>query len=254
MSRSDPIRTRYYDAVELADKVSDWLFYTNAALSVASLLVEKQAHPIAYDWILIFFAVAVAALFTIGLVSRLYLTPRAEDKRRQDFFTSAFGVSLTHEKTDGYYNNDFSEPIKRMAAQVLENSHFSKVIALRMARTERIKMIAYAVIWLICVLNRQTDLGIVVAASQAVFSEQVVSKWLRLEWLRIRFEKTYDDVYRLFQSKPAAPKFNAMTLESLGMYETAKANAAITLSSKVFQRLNAELSAEWDRIRAELKI
>jgi hypothetical protein len=254
MSRSDPIRTRYYDAVELADRVSDYLFYASAVLSVASLLVEKQAHPIAYDWILIFFAVAVAALFTIGLVSRLYLTPRAEDKRRQDFFTSACGVSLTHEKTDGYYNNDFTEPIKRMAAQVLENSHFSKAISLRMARAERIKVIIYAVTWLICVLNRQTDLGIVVAASQAVFSEQVVSKWLRLEWLRIRFEKTYDDVYRLFQSMPSAPKFNAMTLESLGMYETAKANAAITLSSKTFQRLNAELSAEWDHVKSGLKI
>ena len=119
MSRSDPIRTRYYDAVEIADKVSDKLFYANAVLSVASLLVEKQAHPIAYDWILIFFALAVAALFAIGLVSRLYLTPRAEDKRRQDFFTSACGVSLTHEKTDGYYNNDFTEPSKRLAAQVL---------------------------------------------------------------------------------------------------------------------------------------
>lgn len=254
MSRSDPIRTRYYDAVELADKVSDRLFYANAVLSVALLLVEKQAHPIAYDWILILFAVSVAALFTIGLVSRLYLTPRAEDKRRQDFFTNASGVSLNHEKTDGYYNNDFTDPIKRMAAQVLENSHFSKAIALRMARTERIKVIAYAVTWLICVLNRQTDLGIVVAASQAIFSEQVLSKWLRLEWLRIRFEKTYDDVYRLFQSKPATLKFNAMTLESLGMYETAKANAAITLSSKIFLQLNSELSAEWDLIKAELKI
>ena len=254
MSRSDPIRTRYYDAVELADRVSDWLFYAGAALSIISLLVEKQVHPIVYDWVLIFFAVVVLALFSISLVSRLYLTPRAEDKRRQDFFSNACGVSLNHEKTDGYYNNDFAEPIKRMAAQILENSHFSKAIALRMARVERIKVIMYAIIWLVCVLNRQTDLGIVVAASQAVFSEQVVSKWLRLEWLRTRFEKTYDDVYRLFQSKPAAAKFYAMTLESLGMYETAKANGAITLSSKLFHQFNAELSAEWDRIQVELKI
>lgn len=59
----------------------------------------------------------------------------------------------------------------------------------------RSPLIVYAVTWSICVLNRQTDLGIVVAASQAVFSEQVVSKWLRLEWQRIRFEKTYDDVF-----------------------------------------------------------
>lgn len=254
MSRSDPIRARYYEAVELADKVSDGLFYLGAILSIVSLLLEKQAHPNAYDFVMTAFAIAVIALFAIGLVSRLYLTPRAEDKRRQDFFSSACGVGLTHEKTEGYYNNDLVEPIKRMAAQVLENSHFSKAIALRMARLERAKVAIYALAWLLCLLNRQTDLGIVVAASQAVFSEQVVSKWLRLEWLRIRFEKTYDDVYRLFQSRPAASKFNAMTLESLGMYETAKANGAITLSSSLFRQLNDELSAEWERIKQELKI
>lgn len=254
MSRSDPIRTRYYDAVELTDKVSDGLFYLGAILSIVSLLVEKQAYPIAYDFVMAAFAVAVIALFALGLVSRLYLTPRAEDKRRQDFFSSACGVGLTHEKTEGYYNNDFVEPIKRMAAQVLENSHFSKAIALRMARLERAKVAVYTLAWLLCLLNRQTDLGIVVAASQAVFSEQVVSKWLRLEWLRIRFERTYDDVYRLFQSRPAAPKFNAMTLESLGTYETAKANGAVTLSSRLFRELNDELSAEWERIKRELKI
>lgn len=254
MSRSDPIRARYYEAVELADKFSDGLFYTGAILSIVSLLVEKQAHPNAYDFVMTAFAIAVIALFALGLVSRLYLTPWAEDKRRQDFFSSACGVGLTHEKTEGYYNNDFVEPIKRMAAQVLENSHFSKAIALRMARFERAKIAAYALAWLLCLLNRQTDLGIVVAASQAVFSEQVVSKWLRLEWLRIRFEKTYDDVYRLFQSRPTASKFNAMTLESLGMYETAKANGAVTLSSRLFRQLNDELSAEWERIKKELKI
>lgn len=254
MSRSDPIRARYYEAVELADKVSDGLFYVGAILSIVSLLVEKQAHPNAYDFVMTAFAIAVIALFALGLVSRLYLTPRAEDKRRQDFFSSACGVGLTHERTEGYYNNDFVESIKRMAAQVLENSHFSKAIALRMARFERAKVAVYALAWLLCLLNRQTDLGIVVAASQAVFSEQVVSKWLRLEWLRIRFEKTYDDVYRLFQSRPAASKFNAMTLESLGMYETAKANGAITLSSRLFRQLNDELSAEWEHIKRELKI
>jgi hypothetical protein len=219
-----------------------------------TLLVEKQTHPGAYDFVMTAFAIAVIALFALGLVSRLYLTPRAEDKRRQDFFSSACGVGLTHEKTEGYYNNDFVEPIKRMAAQVLENSHFSKAIALRMARFERAKVAVYALAWLLCLLNRQTDLGIVVAASQAVFSEQVVSKWLRLEWLRIRFENTYDDVYRLLQSRPTASKFNAMTLESLGMYETAKANGAVTLSSRLFRQLNDELSAEWERIKRELKI
>jgi hypothetical protein len=249
MSRSDPIRARYYEAVELTDRVSDALFYVGALLSIMSLLVEKQVYPNAYDVVMSAFVVAVIALFTLGLASRLYLTPRADDKRRQDFFSSAFRVGLTHEKTEGYYNNDFVEPNKRMAAPLLENSHFSKAIAIRMARFERTKVAVYALVWLLCLLNRQTDLGIVVAASQAVFSEQVVSKWLRLEWLRIRFEKTYDDVYRLFQSSPAASNFSAMTLESLGVYETAKATGAITLSSRMFRQLNDELSLNGSALR-----
>lgn len=254
MSKSDPIRENYYAAVERADQASDILFYITAVLSIVSLFVEKATRPVAYEIVQTGFAISVVALFAIGLLSRLYWTPRAEDKRRQDFFTSACGVNLSHQKTDGYYNNDFTKPIERMAAQVLENSHFSKAIALRMARSERIKVVLYAAVWLMCVLNRNADLGLIVAASQAVFSEQIVSRWLRLEWLRIRFEKTYEELRRMFQAKPASEPFNAMTLESLAMYETAKATAGITLSSSSFHKLNDDLSAEWEQIKVGLGI
>ena len=254
MSRSDPIRKRYFDAVSLAESANDWLFYAGALLSIAAVFVDKPTFPNAYDWVLLVFAVVVAAYFAVGISLRLYLIPRADDARRQDFFTSACGVDLTHIKTDGYYNNDFTEPIKRMAAQLLENSLFSKTISLRMAKLERFKIAAYVVAWLACLLYRRADLGYVVAASQAVFSEQILSKWLRLEWLRMRFEKTFDDVYKVFQSQPPKPKFSAMTLDALSMYETAKSNAAITLSATIFEELNPSLSLEWGEIKKSLKI
>ena len=41
MSRSDPIRTDYYAAVQMAGKVSDVLFYVNAFLSCATLLLDR---------------------------------------------------------------------------------------------------------------------------------------------------------------------------------------------------------------------
>lgn len=254
MSRSDPIRTNYFDAVQKAEKVTDWLFYLNALLSFCVLLVEQETHPDAYDVVLLLFSISVIAMFALGIMLRLYLTPRAEDKRRQDFFSSAFNVNLIHQQTDGYYNNDFKDPIKRMAAQVLENSLFSKEIALRMARRERVKVTVYALIWIVLLHNRRTDLGWIVAASQAIFSEQILSKLFRLEWLRIRFEKTFDDVFRLFQAKPSVAQFNAHALDALSMYETSKANAGITLSSTIFDDLNPTLSTEWDKVKATLKI
>lgn len=254
MSHSDPIRTNYYGAVQTAEKVSDLLFYLNALLSFCTLLVDQKAHPDAYDIVLLLFSISVVAMFALGIILRLYLTPRAEDKRRQDFLSSACSVSLIHQQTDGYYNNDFKDPIKRMAAQVLENSLFSKEIALRMARRERFKVAIYALIWLVLLHNRRTDLGWIVAASQAIFSEQILSRWLRLEWLRIRFEKTFDDVFKLFQTRPSIAQFNAHALDAVSMYETAKANAGITLSSEIFDDLNPTLSEEWGTVKATLRI
>jgi hypothetical protein len=238
----------------MAEKVNDWLFFISALLSFGTLLVEQKAHPDAYDVVLLLFGISVVAMFALGMMLRLYLTPRAEDKRRQDFFSSACNVNLIHRQTDGYYNNDFKDPIKRMAAQVLENSLFSKEISLRMARRERVKVGVYVLIWLVLLHNRRTELGWIVAASQAVFSEQILSKLFRLEWLRIRFEKTFDDVFRLFQTKPSVVQFNAHALHALSTYETAKANAGITLSATIFDALNPALSAEWDKVKATLKI
>ncbi len=254
MSRSDPIRQNYYGAVQTAEKVSDGLFFSGALLSFATLLIDQKKYPEGYDSLLLIFSLSVAALFTLGIVLRLYLTPRAEDKRRQDFFSSACNVSLIHQQTDGYYNNEVTDPIKRMAAQVLENSLFTKEITLRMARRERVKAAVYVALWLVFLHYRRTELVWIVAVSQAIFSEQILSKWLRLEWLRIRSEKTFDDVFKLFQTRPVVAQFNAHALDALAMYESAKATAAVTLSSNIFDKLNPSLSAEWDKVKTTLRI
>jgi hypothetical protein len=254
MSRSDPIRKSHYDAVSTSDTFSDWLFYVAAALSLAFPFVEKATYPVAFDWVQYLFAVAVVVLFGSGLVSRLYLVPRAEDMRRQDFFSSAMSVSLTHNRTDGYYNNDLTDPSRRIAAQVLENSHFSKAIILRMLRVERTKTFVYLAVWLLCVIHRGTDLGWIVAATQAVFGEQLLSKWWRMEWLRMRCEEVFGKVFNLFQTGASPSHFSANAMEAVTAYESAKANASIVLSTKVFNDLNNELSTEWNSIKATLHI
>jgi hypothetical protein len=252
--RSDPIRKRYYDSLELANKVSDVLFYCGAALSLVMPFLDKASHPILYSWGLILFGAVAVALFGLGLVVRLYLTPRAEDERRKDFLTSACGIDLAQETTVGYYNNDLSKPTERIAAQILENAYFTKSGALCLSRVERTKILLYFAAWLVCVLNRDVDLGWIVAASQALFSEQVVSKWIRLEWLRIRTERIFDSVYQLFQARPNVTTFNAMAFESFAKYESTKSNAAITLSTRIFEANNAKWTAEWEAIKVNLKI
>lgn len=254
--RNDPIRDRYYRPLERAETSSDWLFWLAALLSIASLTLDRAAGPKLYDIVQGAFVLCVLVLFFVGQAIRLYWTPRAEDKRRQSLLSDSFGVDITHEKVSGYYTNDQTNPVKRLGASILENSFFSKNIVLRMVHGERFRMAFYAVVWLIAVLNRVTDLALVATIAQVIFGEQIIARWIRMEWLRIRFERVFDNLYRLFQttSNFNRDEFRVRVLEALGEYETSKGYGGITLSDKIFSRLNANLSLEWEQIRKTLNL
>jgi hypothetical protein len=253
-SRQDPIGEKYFKPLEIAGRFSDVLFYVAALLSFAALLVEKTEHPSLYDFVQTCFVLSVLFVFVVGIAIRIYWRPIAEDKRRAELISTAATVALTVDRTSGYYNNDEKDPVRRLGVMLLENSHFSKSIALTMLGRERIKIGAYTVLFLLAILYRKTDLAIAATAAQAVFSEQLLSRWLRLEWLQRRFEEVYRQLYALFQSRSAKGVVLARVLELYGVYETAKSNAGITLSSKIFNEQNASLSSEWDRVKAALKL
>src|SRR5262249_6220274 len=115
MSRTDPIRDNYFDKLQAADVVGNWLFVAGALLSLGGLFVSPERWPLTYTLVQVTFMLVAVGLFTLGLASRLYFFPRAENKRRQDFFGHVYNVPLTHQATDGYYNNTETDPVRRMA-------------------------------------------------------------------------------------------------------------------------------------------
>lgn len=253
MSKSDPIKTNYFDAVENLDGVSNLVFYAAAIFSVLPLIIDRTNWPKLYDATSVVFALLVTALFAMGLVMRLYLMPRAETTRLKDFFGKAYGVSLMPEVTDGYYNSPFTKPLQSVAAQTLENALFTSGVSQRMVKRERIKVAVYVLAWLAFVLNRQSDIGVIIVATQVVLSEQILSRWARLEWLSSRAKYVFDELYLAFQHNAESPEFMAKALYYNGVYETAKANASIVLSSKVFNAVNPELTRRWDEIASQIR-
>lgn len=254
MSRSDPIRASYFDVVQTVEACAVGLFYTNVALSFGVLIVEQSNWPILSRAMQVLFAASVVTLTLLGLVLRLYLTPRAEDMRRQDFFGKAWGMSFGQHETDGYYNNDAAIPIRRAAAQLLENSLFSKEISQRLARRERCLFGAYVVAWFAVLHWQQTPFNWMMIATQILFSEHILSRWMRVEWLKGRFEQTFKDTYDLIQSKPSERYFEAKTVLLISNYESAKSVAGVCLPSKIFENINEHLSREWDLLRSRLGV
>lgn len=252
--RVDPIGDKYFQPLRKADSISDWLFIVTALLSFAALLVEKSDYPNIYNLAQGAFILCAIGLFVMGQAVRLYFWPRAEDRRREEFLSNTLGVNLTHERTTGYYNNNETDPIRRMGIAVLENTHFTKNISLHMAWEERVRIAIYVALWLAALLGRNTDLGWLAVAAQALFSEQLLSRWLRIEWLRRKSEEIHAELRKIFVSLPAADMLRAFVLDAFSTYEAAKSNAGVVVSSSLFERLNPPLSAEWESIKTSMRL
>jgi hypothetical protein len=164
--RRDPIGEKHFKPLERAELWSDVSFYMAALLSFAALLVDRERVPAAYDVVQIVFVLSVLSVFVSTMAIRLYWRPNAEDHRREELITNASEVPLTVERTQGYYNNDEADPTRRLGVLLLENSHFSKTITSKMLTSERIRIVAYLVLFLLAVLYRKTDLALAAAAAQ----------------------------------------------------------------------------------------
>lgn len=256
MAKRDTVGDNFYKPLQQAEKAGDLLFWAVSLLSVAALFVDNTAYPLAASILQIAAIVCVVLFFIQGQVQRLYLFPRAEDKRRQELLSNSFGVSLTHEETVGYYNNDQTHPVKRLAASVMESAFFTREISRKMLMAERSRTIGYIVIYLVGALIRSTDLELLAVSAQALFGGEIIARWFRMEWLRMRSEQAFDNFNRLFTTKPSFTKsaVQSQALEMYTFYETTKSTAAILLSSKLFHEHNPRLTGEWEQIRFRLGI
>jgi hypothetical protein len=254
--KNDKIGQIYYTPLRSFEIAEDATFWLSSALSILVLVVEKSKYSILYDIIQILFIVNVVTLFVISNWIRLFWAHRAHDRRIMDFLSYSLKVPLITERSAGYFDNDECGKWRRIGACLLENTLFSKSIVARMLVWQRTYSGLYILLWSIALTFRETDLAWIGVLAQVILSEQLLSRWLRMEWLHRRTERVYDDVYKIMlrMGVNVSSENEAAILASLLRYETAKSQAAISLSSRTFAKLNARVSAEWREICNDLKI
>lgn len=249
--KQDPLSEEVYTPLVRAERAADALFVVAAILSVISFYTVQAEHPWIYQAVAIGFPISVIALFALSLAIRLYFAPRAQRRRLKDFLSHAFGRQLQSTQSFAYYNNSATSPPQRIAAQTLESAFFTKSILLKMCAEARLALVLFVLLWLVAVHNRTTDPAVLAIAAQLLFSEQIASRYLRLEWLRAKSEVLYDELFRLIQSKSVS---GATPVEFLTWYEVLKATSAVSLSTRIFMAERDKLNEEWDRIRKVLNL
>jgi hypothetical protein len=248
--KQDPLNDQVYKPLLCAEAVQRALFYLSAALSILSLITH-DGHGFLFSILQPLFLTSSLLYFALGLLIKLHFFPRAQIRRYRDFLGHATGKQADHKETIGYYNNSSAAGPSKVAAQVLESAFFTKEILTRMLPFERAIAGVYFILWLLAVYYRSTDLEWIGILAQILFSEEVLSRWLRLEWLKWNTEQIYEELSNILRNKA---KVDLLAWVTLGKYEIGKATAASSLSPKVFKRWNDALNKEWNQIRESLGV
>ncbi|MGH0631919.1 hypothetical protein [Bacillus pacificus] len=245
---------KYYNIVDKIKNVSSTLFWFNAVISLGVFFVNGNVAL--KNTLTIVFIVTTVAYFIVDNYLSISLIPNIEDKRRKHLLSNSFGIPLDNETTNKYYNNDINPSIIKLGINVMENALFAKNVTDKMAKKERIIIFLYLISWLLCLLLRNNNLEFISIVSQTLFASTILSSWLKLEVLRYQTQTIYDELYRLFLTTGIKNSNKQMPyiLDAFVKYEAAKAYSGVKQSTKIFKKINHEVSLEWEQVKQQLKI
>ena len=177
-NRIDPISKPYFGPLETAEKVSSALYFFNGGISLVVMLLEyTEVSTTAAVFKVLFFAAALLGLI-LSATTRLYLWPRAQEKRLADSLSNAFAVNLSAERTEGYFNNDEAQPLPRLGMVTLENLFFCQRQARLLWRLELKISGVFALAWCIAIFSNVISIDVLTIVGLVFFGEQVCNKTL----------------------------------------------------------------------------
>ena len=255
MKRIDELN-KYYKPIGIIDKCAKILFWICSIISILIFSLKGDTSNWLQQSSDIGFIISVLTYSILSNYNSFFLIPSVEKIRRKQLISDALKVPLTPEITKNYYNNELFPSITRLGVCVLENTYFAKKVCKEMLKFERIRVFIYFILWFIVVCIRQVDTGLLIILTQILFSGEVIFYWLRLELLCHKNEVIHESLYNHFLSYKTTidDVKTAKILDCFVSYECAKSNASIKQSSKIFDKINPQLSSEWESIKEKLNI
>lgn len=258
-SSQRPIRidevNRHYKTPRRVAKILRCLFWCIAGLSLLQIFPSVFPQQIT-TFISITFVLLTLIFFSLSQAQRYYWLARAESERRRALLTDALGVPLSHEVTQLYYNNSYEPSLRRLGANLLENSFFSSEVTKSMLGGCRLQSGLYLSLWIIFFALRYSNYQLLIVVTQIVFSAEIIASWINLEILHRRYESCFEKLKALFRLNDGLSGASSIAeiLDVAIAYESAKAAAGVLLDEDTFQKMNKSLTNRWNRMRLNLGI
>lgn len=245
MKKVDPEDILYKKASKL-DIICKFLFIVNVLISFILFIYEME-----FMFTIEIIIALVYLLFKI--LNDHYFWYEAEKERRKDNISNGFNVEISEEKTEGYYNNKFEPSFKKYVANVFESNYFSREISKRMIIYAAFKCLFVLVIFIIAALSYLSN-NIVLAIVQVLFSAEVIEEAISIICYYFKINSLYEKARNELVTVGIVTKNQYVWLFEYCMeYENIKSYYKVRLDTKIYDKLNEELSNNWSKIEKQIK-
>ena len=245
-----------FEKARLNDKYSRYAGYFFAAISLASVIISKAKYDGSIIDYIIMICVVLATAAVCYFQFRYVLSYRkAEETRRDGLFDNSFKTKMADITSEGYYDNENIEyGMKKLLSNIHENSFFSsRIVDAMFKNTEKINIFLVILLTTLTVLNFM-EMRYIVAVFSIFFSLGFLDDYLKIRALQRDLDAVQTkckSIWTHYSDKRGNPDMQsaAEVIRVAIQYETSLAYASLMFDSKEFEKLNVEISSEWEEMK-----
>lgn len=176
-----------------------------------------------------------------------YVFHKAENIRSLDFIDNSLDSSFSEKNSSHYFSNDeVKAGINKLGINNFENVFFTKCITSKMLPKEYIKLSIIFIIFLsVCIFSNKE---IITLVFQSALPFTIILQTFKLYKLNSKVKSVFDN-YKLIFKSVNEENIIQNIINNIIIYEKNLSWAGILLDSKMFNKMNAELSLEWEKIK-----
>lgn len=224
-------------------------------LPIISLISDNIWIGAIYSVFNLIYFILIVGYYVLNIYTETFLYPATARKRRKGFIDNSLGSKFLEKNVEGYYTNDNLEYGSfKMIVNCGENCFFTLNIAKGMLFQLVLKNVIFSVSFLVIAYFGIKDNLVAIPVLQVLLSSLFITELIHHINFITKLEQLFERFREIFARKlDNEGMFQEAVLLFLD-YETILAYNKAPLSDTVYERLNEQLSKEWEEIKERYEI
>jgi len=244
-----------YKIAKKFDNILLQILVGSAVLSTIFIALNFLKFEFVDENVFFFINAFIALIAVVYFVLEFFkeeMFQKAEIERKQDFIDNSLNTRLSLQNSSGYYSNDSIDPsVFKLGVNCFENTYFTYKVSKKMLPVAVIKFLFVLVLFVFVALFSGNQLLLL------MFQVPLPYVLLKDSYRTYRLNQNVCEVLEKFQiifSNDNSNSLNELIINNVISYEKVLSTYSILLNSKLFGKMNDDLSKEWKELKIKYNI